>query len=214
MTDGADEPDDRALLQAWRAGDRERGNQLFRRHIKSVSRFFRSKVPEAAEDLTQSTFLAIAQVDIARLGGVAFRAYLFGVARNQLLMHLRTKMRADQRFDPLTWSAPDAGASPVKTVARQQQQSLIAAALQRVPVDYQIALELFYFEALSIAEIAAAIERPVGTIKSLLSRGRALLREQIEEMGRGQSELLASAVGELEKWLATLPAALSDDAES
>lgn len=203
--------DDRALLDAWRRGDRERGNALFRRHIKSVSRFFRSKIPEAAEDLTQSTFLAIAQLDPARLGDVAFRAYLFGVARNQLLMHLRTKMRADQRFDPLTWSAPDAGASPVKVVARQQQQSLVAAALQSVPVDYQVALELFYFEALSIVEIAAAMERPVGTIKSLLSRGRDLLRERIEGLASGPAELLASAVGELEKWLGTLPAVLSTD---
>jgi RNA polymerase sigma-70 factor (ECF subfamily) len=211
----AAEEDDRALLQAWRRGDRERGNVLFRRHIKSVSRFFRSKIPEVAEDLTQSTFLAIAQLDVAKLGPeVAFRAYLFGVARNQLLMHLRGKMRADQRFDPLTWSAPDAGAGPVKMVARQQQASLVAAALQGVPVDYQVALELFYFEALSIAEIAAAMERPQGTIKSLLSRGRELLRERIEVLASGKAELLASAVGELDKWLGTLPAALSGDDEA
>lgn len=204
------------LLAAWQRGDRERGNRLFRRHIKSVSRFFRSKVPDAAEDLTQSTFLAIAQRDLGRRGlEVGFRAYLFGVARNQLLMYLRGKMRADQRFDPLTWSAPDVvGVGPVKMVARQQQASLVAAALQRVPVDYQVALELFYFEALSVAEIGAALERPQGTIKSLLSRGREMLREQIEVMASGQAELLASAVGELDKWLGTLPAALSGDGES
>ena len=202
--------DDRVLLEAWRGGDRERGNELFRRHIRSVSRFFRSKIPEAAEDLTQSTFLAIAQVDPARLGDAPFRAYLFGVARNQLLMHLRAKVRADKRFDPLTWSAPDAGASPVKIVARQQQQALLASALQSVPVDYQIALELFYFEAMPIAEMAAVLERPVGTIKSLLSRGRDLLRERIEAMA-GSEELLASVVGELDKWLGTLPAAMSSD---
>lgn len=206
-----DEPDDRALLAAWQRGDRERGNQLFRRHIRSVSRFFRTKVPDAAEDLTQSTFLAIAALDPARLGeDVPFRAYLFGVARNQLLMHLRTKTRADKRFDPLTWSAPDAGASPVKLVARQQQQGLLASALQSVPVDYQIALELFYFEGMAVAEIAGSLERPVGTIKSLLSRGRELVRERILAMA-GPSELLASVVGELDKWLGTLPQAMSDD---
>ena len=208
-----DEPDDRALLELWRNGDRERGNQLFRRHIRSVSRFFRTKIPDAAEDLTQSTFLAIAQLDPARLGSAPFRAYLFGVARNQLLMHLRAKTRADKRFDPLTWSAPDAGASPVKAIARQQQQSLVASALQSVPVDYQIALELFYFEAMPIAEIAEALERPVGTIKSLLSRGRELLRERIEATA-GSEELLASVVGELDKWLGTLPSAMSDDPQT
>jgi len=206
--EAGDTPDDRALLEAWRGGDRKLGNQLFQRHIRSVSRFFRTKVPDHAEDLTQSTFLALAELDPARLGAVPFRAYLFGIARNQLLMYLRAKTRNDHRFDPLTWSAPDAGASPVRAVARQQQQRVLAEALQRLPVDYQIALELFYFETMQVAEIAEVLARPVGTIKSLLSRGRDQLREKIEELALGSEELLTSLVGELERWIT----AAGDDA--
>jgi RNA polymerase sigma-70 factor (ECF subfamily) len=196
--------DDRELLVAWRAGDRERGNQLFERHIRSVSRFFRTKIPEAAEDLTQNTFLALAELDPARIGEVPFRAYLFGIARNQLLMHLRTKLRAAARFDPLTASARDAGAGPARMVARQQQHVVLAAALQRLPIDYQIALELHYFEGMPVAEIAGVLERPVGTIKSLLSRGREMLREYLEEIASSE-ELLTSIVGELDRWMSTLP---------
>ncbi len=196
--------DDHALLAAWRAGDRELGNQLFRRHIRSVSRFFRTKVPEAAEDLTQQTFLALAELDPARLAAISFRAYLFGIARNQLLMHLRGKSRAEQRFDPLTWSAPDAGASPVRAIARQQQHQTLAAALQRLPVDYQVALELQYFENLPLAEIALVLARPLGTIKSLVSRGRELLRERLEELAPSE-ELLASLTSELDRWMSSLP---------
>lgn len=184
--------EDRELLAAWRAGDRRRGNELFARHIVSVSRFFRTKVPDAAEDLTQQTFLALAELDPARLVEVSFRGYLFGIARNQLLMHLRTKVRADRRFDPLTWSAPDAGASPVKVAARNQQQRVLASALQQLPVDYQVALELHYFEQLPVADIAAALERPAGTIKSLLSRGRDLLRTQLEHLAGDAEALLGS----------------------
>jgi len=208
---GDPEPlDDRALLAAWQRGDREQGNELFRRHIRSVSRFFRTKVPEAAEDLTQSTFLALAELDPERIASVPFRAYLFGIARNQLLMHLRTKTRADRRFDPLTWSAPDAGASPVRVAAAHQQQRALATALQRLPVDYQVALELHYFEGLAVAEIAEVLGRPVGTIKSLLSRGRDLLRERIVELA-GADELLLSVAGELERWMRALPDAIHDD---
>jgi RNA polymerase sigma-70 factor (ECF subfamily) len=208
---GDPEPlDDRALLVAWQRGDREQGNQLFRRHILSVSRFFRTKVPEAAEDLTQMTFLALAELDPARIANVPFRAYLFGIARNQLLMHLRTKTRADRRFDPLTWSAPDAGASPVRVAAAHQQQRALATALQRLPVDYQVALELHYFEGLAVAEIAEVLGRPAGTIKSLLSRGRDLLRERIVELA-GSDELLLSVAGELERWMRALPDAIHGD---
>lgn len=199
--------DDRTLLEAWRAGDRKRGNALFQRHIHSVSRFFRTKVPDAAEDLTQSTFLALAELDPARLGDVPFRAYLFGIARNQLLMHLRSKLRRDNRFDPLTWSAPDAGASPVRVAARHQQQRVLAEALQRLPVDYQIALELYYFESMQVGEIAEVLGKPSGTIKSLLARGRDQLRDRIEELALGSDELLTSIVGELERWITSLGAA-------
>jgi RNA polymerase sigma factor (sigma-70 family) len=204
VTADPDSVDDHALLAAWRAGDRALGNQLFQRHIRSVSRFFRTKVPEAAEDLTQNTFLAVAELDPARVGAVPFRAYLFGIARNQLLMHLRTKLRAAARFDPLTASARDAGAGPARLVARQQQHVVLAAALQRLPIDYQFALELHYFESLPLAEIAEVLERPLGTIKSLLSRGREMLREYLEELASSE-ELITSIVGELDRWMSTLP---------
>jgi len=205
--------DDRVLLAGWQGGDRELGNRLFRRHIRSISQFFRTKVPEAAEDLTQTTFLALVELDATRVAGVPFRAYLFGIARNQLLMHLRTKARAQLRFDPLTHSAPDGGASPVRVVAAQEQQRTLAAALQRVPIDYQVALELHYFEGLPIAEIAEVLGRPVGTVKSLLSRGRDLLRARLEELAPSQ-ELLISIGNELDRWMRTLPEVLGGEPAS
>ena len=119
-------------------------------------------------------------------------------------MHLRSKSRAAARFDPLTASARDAGAGPARIIARQQQHQVLALALQRLPIDYQVALELHYFESLQLAEIAEVVGRPLGTIKSLLSRGREILREQLEEIATSE-ELLTSLVGELERWMTTLP---------
>ena len=203
------EPDDLALLAAWRTGDRVRGSQLFARHARAVTRFFRSKVPEAAEDLAQNTFLALVELEPDRLRDHQLRAYLFGIARNQLLLYLRGKTRAAARFDPLLASVRDAGAGPAKLIARDQQHRVIAEALQRLPVDYQTAIELHYFENLSIAEIAVALERPVGTIKSLLSRGRTLLRDELTAIVT-TNELLTSVVGELDRWMSSLPAVLDD----
>ena len=55
---GADQKTDFELLEAWREGDQRAGKELFARHFDSIYRFFRSKVDDAAEDLTQQTFLA------------------------------------------------------------------------------------------------------------------------------------------------------------
>jgi RNA polymerase sigma-70 factor (ECF subfamily) len=168
-----------------------------------VSRFFRTKSPDSAEDLTQSTFLALVEAE-ERFRGASFRAYVFGIARNQLLMHLRAKSRFRGHFDPLTRSAVDAGASPARLAARHEQQRLITAALQRLPVDHQVALELHYFEGLSLEEIGDVLGRPVGTIKSHLSRGRTLLSEQLREIA-ATDELLESAVTGLDQWFSSLP---------
>ena len=198
-----DEPGDLELLAAWRAGDRARGNVLFRRHVVSVSRFFRTKLPEAAEDLTQSTFLALAEAAATFRADASFRAFLFGIARKHLLMHLRGRLRARQRFDPLTTSAVDVGASPARLAARHEQQRLVAAALQRLPVDYQVALELHYLEGLSLQEIAGVLDVPLGTVKSHLSRGRALAAERLAELA-APSELITSAQTGLEQWVGSL----------
>jgi len=199
----ASEPSDADLLAAWRAGDRALGNALFRRHVVRVSRFFRTKLPEAAEDLTQSTFLALVEAQPTLRAEASFRAFVFGIARKQLLMHLRGRTRARQRFDPLTTSAVDAGASPARLAARHEQQRLVATALQRLPVDYQVALELHYLEGLSLQEIAEALEIPLGTVKSHLSRGRTLAAERLAELAP-PAELLTSAVTGLEEWIGTL----------
>jgi len=83
--------------------------------------------------------------------------------------------------------------------ARAQQRQLVQA-LQRLPVELQIALELYYWEELSIDEIAAAVEIPSGTVKSRLYRGRTLLREMIDNAPPDSG--LTSVRNELAKWLA------------
>ena len=53
----ADERSDFELLEAWREGDQRAGRELFARHFDAIYRFFRSKIEDAADDLTQQTFL-------------------------------------------------------------------------------------------------------------------------------------------------------------
>ena len=65
-------------------------------------------------------------------------------------------------------------------------------ALRRLPLDLQITIELFYWQELPIADIAAVLEIPVGTVKSRVSRARHAL---MEEMGlSGSDDFGADAV--------------------
>ena len=81
------------LLQAWIDGDSRAGSVLVRRHFDSLYRFFANKASGYEEDLIQQTFMASVEAKDAFRGESTFRAYLFGLARFQLLTHYRKVYR-------------------------------------------------------------------------------------------------------------------------
>jgi RNA polymerase sigma-70 factor (ECF subfamily) len=200
-------PTDRELLRAWVAGDEGAGNELVRRHFSAVFRFFRSKVDDNVDDLTQRTFLACVSSAANFRGDASFRAYVLGIARKQLLLHLRTRYRREQVFDPGAQSMcdvePASGTSPSGFVAERENEKLLLAALRRIPVDFQIAVELFYWEELQLTEIADVLEVAVGTVKSRLGRARNMLREQIAELATSD-DLRRTTADDLERWAKSL----------
>jgi len=194
---------DHELLDAWRGGDDQAGNELFSRHAASIYRFFRNKVGPVAEDLAQKTFLGCVEGRDRVRGDASFRTYLFAVARNQLLMYLRSKATRERRFEPGVCSVVDLSATPGRLAVRHEEQAIVSQALQRIPVDSQIALELFYWAEMSLDEIATVLDVAEGTVKSRLSRGRTQLRQCISEMVESR-DILESTVGDLERWMRSL----------
>lgn len=175
------EASDPALLAAWSQGDEVAGRTLLRRHVDAVARFFRSKVGDEPDDLVQTTFLELTRSASTLRDPTRFRAFLFGIARRVLFAHFKARRRHAARFDPMTTTVAAMQTSPSARVARDQAHARLLAALQSAPVDDQIVLELHYWEALSTAEIAAALDTPVGTIKGRLQRARARLETALRE---------------------------------
>jgi RNA polymerase sigma-70 factor (ECF subfamily) len=196
------------LLEAWRGGDERAGRELFERHFDSIYRFFRSKVDDAAEDLTQQTFLGCVRGKQVFRGDASFRTYLFTIARNRLYTHIRDRQRRDAAIEVGEQSVADLGlASPTEALAAQQEQKLLLVAMRRLPLDMQIALELHYWEGLSVREISEVVEAPEGTIKRRLQRARMRLDELIGELAQTDS-LRHSTLTGFETWAAGLRAEL------
>lgn len=128
-----------------------------------------------AEDLTQQAFLTAQQkLDQLRTAENA-KAWLFAIIRNAYLKSRR---------------GPNGSAVPLESVAEpslpcdgppELTSEELTQILAEIPDEFRVPLILFYFEDLSYREIAAALELPIGTVMSRLSRGKAHLRQRIAE---------------------------------
>jgi RNA polymerase sigma-70 factor (ECF subfamily) len=120
-------------------------------------------------------------------GESSFRSYLFGLARFQLYMHYRKTQRS-RAVDFTSTSVMDLGASPSGVLAQREDARLLALALQLVPLDQQIALELTYWEGLSAPEVAHVLRIPEATVYSRLRRAKERLRKALDGLAQEPSE--------------------------
>lgn len=172
---------DAELFSRWREGRADAGSALVRRHFRALHLFFTGKAVGHVEDLVQQTFMACVEAKDAYRGEASFRAYLFGMARLQLLTHYR-KSKRHVLIDLTTSSLRDLGVSPSGMLAEQQGRNLLAAALQHLPIDQQIALELSYWEELTAAEVAHVLGVAENTVYSRLHRAKENLRRVLDEL--------------------------------
>ena len=176
------------LWRRWIDGDVPAGTELVQRYFVRVYRFFSSKAARGAEELTQRTFHACVEGRERYRGDAPFRAYLFGIARNQLLRFIEGRGADIGGADPASVSIHDLGLSPSRVVAGRESDAAVLEALSRIPLDLQIVVELYYWEDLKTAEIGAALGIPPGTVMSRLSRARDALKKQLRTIRPGRDD--------------------------
>ncbi len=174
---------DSDLVARMACGDRDAFATVFRRHQGTVYRFSRQMLGsrEAAEDVTQDVFLALAQsahrFDPAR-GSLS--TYLYGVARYMILQrHRRSRSRIEvdiESVEELAALTPDA--DPADTLTRALLIRQLKAAILGLPVPYREVIVLCELHGLSYEDAARIAGCPVGTIRSRLSRARQVLTER------------------------------------
>ena len=196
------------LLDRWTQGDKAAAKQLIDRHFDAIYRFLRNKVgDDAVEDLVQDTFLACVEGRERFRREASFRTFLFATARNVLLYHLRKQRRAGEPFDPAVVSAIDLAPGPCSIIANNDEQRLVLEALRALPLDYQVALELYYWEGLTGPELAEVLEISEPALRSRLHRAKLELRRQLERIA-SSGTVLESTQADLDAWAASLRDAL------
>jgi RNA polymerase sigma-70 factor (ECF subfamily) len=169
---------DAALLDQILTGTEDAFTALYRRRQGGVYRFAlqMSGNPALAEDVTQETFLALLlhgkRYDEAR-GTVA--SFLYGIARNLLLRRL------DQRSGvELEMTEECAGPEDLlEDLTRRESIEQVRQAVLSLPLVFREVIILCDLQDSSYEDTAAALDCPIGTVRSRLSRGRAMLARKL-----------------------------------
>ncbi len=195
------------LLDAWRNGDRAAGNELFRRHFAAVHRFFANKVDRDVEDLVQRTFMACVEGRDRFKGHSTFRTYVLGIAHHKVCdVYSRKKSRVEVDLD--RDSIVDLGAGPATLISEQREQRTLLEALRRIPLTYQVVLELYYWEKLTGPQLGEVLGVPEDTGRSRIRTAKELLRKALKRLNASQ-RVLESTDADLEQWADSIRAELA-----
>lgn len=190
--------DEERLVAEAQHGSIDAFNRLVRLHERQVYNVALRMVsqPDAAEDVTQDTFL-LAYRSLHQFRGGLFRAWLLRIATNRCYDELRRRQRrpADSfeelAFEPRPqWTTLAQGEEPHERAERLELARALQGALAQLQDDQRLVVILSDIQGYSYDEIAAITNVSLGTVKSRLSRGRGRLRDVLRT-GPDSAELFA-----------------------
>jgi RNA polymerase sigma-70 factor, ECF subfamily len=183
-----EEARDDVLLRRAAKGDEDAFTVLYRRHQAAIYRFALRMTGNAwaSEEIVQDVFMTLMRepkkYDAER---AALAAYLYGIARNRVMKHLE-RLPREVALDEQNENGSRGGAgvinalTPMHWAEGQERIQQVRAAVLDLPMEFRETVVLCELEELSYEEASQRIGCPIGTIRSRLHRGRALLLAKLE----------------------------------
>lgn len=191
----ADDASDEAMMLRYAAGDVAAFDVLYARHATSAWRYLLRHVGDraVADDLLQDVWFAVARQATRYQVTARFRTWLFTMAHNRMVDHLRTRRQhqsldapadggdeADAPALAATWAA-DSGFGPLRQLQGREQAVALLDAIAQLPVEQRDAFLLQAEAGMSVQEIAATTQVTFETAKSRLRYARQTLRRLLQE---------------------------------
>jgi RNA polymerase sigma factor (sigma-70 family) len=185
---------DEQLVAAAREGRDDAFEVLFRRYRERITAHVRGMVRDAgrAEDIVQETFISALRNLRATDQEVVFRPWIFQIARNACIDHLRRVKRAEEisieseEFSPDFEFRISGPASTDATVIQREDLDDLQQAFGGLPASQHEILLLREFEGLSYQEIGRRMRLTPAAVESMLARARRSLKGQYDEISTGE----------------------------
>ena len=170
-------PTEESLVRRAQKNDPEAFAQLYEENFNKIYRYLALRVGNEmeAEDMTQQVFLkALQSISSFRWKGVPFSAWLFRIAHNQAVDHLRKKGK--RVSVPLDDSLASADAGPHATTERKIDVERLREATKRLTEAQREVISLRFTSELSIAQVAKIMGKSQGAVKALQHSAVVALR--------------------------------------
>ncbi len=175
--------------------DKSAFNTLFREYHDRIYRFccYRTGSAEASRDITAEAFYrAYKNLWQFKFGFSKFSSWLYKIASNECSNYYRKNDNKALSLDEALEARGEAGlkgnrALSLELEAHQRELDkndefgAVKSALDKLPALYRDAVILRYLEELSIEETASLLGKKTGTVKSLVFRGLAMIKEDVKE---------------------------------
>ncbi len=172
--------EERDLVHRAQEGDRDAFARLYEGYFDRVFRYVYARVGNRmeAEDMTQQVFLkAYRSLASFRWKGVPFAAWLFRIARNQVVDHVRRQSK--RRAMPLDEALVAGDDSLHRTVERRLEFERVVVAARRLTEAQREVINLRFASGLAISEVARTLGKSEGAVKALQHSAIAALRRYL-----------------------------------
>jgi RNA polymerase sigma factor (sigma-70 family) len=169
------------LVTCARLGDRAAQEQLVTRYQKKFLRHAYRLLGDAeqARDAVQDGWADILR-GLPKLNDeAAFAAWAFRIVTRKCAKHISGLQKNRTLVEAMSGEPLPENRAEDKTERESDRQS-VHKALAKLPAEHRVAVALFYLEDMSVAEVAVALDIPVGTVKSRLMNARKKLRASLE----------------------------------
>lgn len=167
------------LIKRAKAQKKDALAKIYDLYIKRVYRFvyFRVGNREDAEDITEQVFVKIlSSIKNYEERGLPFEAWLFRIARNEIVDFYRKKHTGKVGLDEIG-EIVDPTPSPQAKLEHKLEYKKVMRVLPKLPGQYQEIIVLKFMDDLENSAISAILKKPVDHIRVLQSRALAKLRE-------------------------------------
>ena len=171
------------IIESCRRGDRDAFRALYEAYkdkVYSIALHFFHGDEAAASDLSQQVFLKLIRGMAQFRGDAEFSTWLYRLVVNACLDSARSAKPRKLTESVAAVDSLDRSDSQEHVFARDERARFVRAALSALPVKFRLPILLRYFEDLSYAEMAAAMNCSMGTVASRLNRGQKMLARKLE----------------------------------